>query len=174
MASACTAGQPSRLTEMHSACVTRASAMRESTPEMSSASSGKSRWQCESTYMPGTHANERRTRVERGALHRVCRPRRGERLAQHLLDRGARGSAGLVLRELDTDALGAVPLHAFGRDPDDLALHGDAVRVVHEREQHEHVLADLVLARGGNEDPAALEEWHVSGVERGLFADVER
>ena len=52
---------------------------------------------------------------------------RRERLAEDLLDRRARGGAGLVLRELHADALRAVALHAFGRDPDDLALHGDAV-----------------------------------------------
>ena len=81
---------------------------------------------------------------------------RSEHLAQELLDRRPRRGAGLVLRELDADALRAVALHAFGRDPDDLALHGDPVRVVHQRQQHEHFLAEPVFARRRDEDAAAL------------------
>ena len=99
---------------------------------------------------------------------------RRQRLAQDLLDGRPRGGAGLVLRELDADALRAVALHAFGRDPDDLALHGDPVGIVHQRQQHEHFLAERVLPRRRDEDAAALEERHVRGVQRRPLADVER
>ena len=46
--------------------------------------------------------------------------------------------------------------------------------IVHQRQQHEHFLAERVLARRGNEDAAALQERHVRGVQRRLLADVER
>ena len=42
-------GKSRMFTQMHSACVTPAVSIRANTPSMSEASSGKFRWQCEST-----------------------------------------------------------------------------------------------------------------------------
>src|SRR6476661_3601312 len=102
------------------------------------------------------------------------RPRRAEMLAEDSLDRRLRGSAGLVERELDADALRAVALPAVGCDPYDLPLHGDPVGVVHQRQQHEHLFAERIGARRGYEDAATFEKRHVGRVERSFFADVKR
>src|SRR5579862_1454879 len=109
---------------MHSAWVTRASRIASSTRGKSSRSSGESRWQWEST----------------NKLHRMRGPRRREMLAEEPLDRRLRRGARFVERELHADALRAIPLAAVGCDPDDLALHGDSIRIVHQRQQHEHFL----------------------------------
>src|SRR4029453_2698772 len=82
--------------------------------------------------------------------------------------------AGVVLRELDTDPLRAIALDAFRRDPYDLALDRDPVRIVHQGQQHEDFLADLVLTRGGNENATALEKGHIRSVQGGFLANVER
>ena len=128
MASACTAGQSGRFTEMHSACVTRAAAIASSSAGSSAASSGKSRWQCESTYIgwlamaaPGARTGMRADIAARLAAA-ATRGRstscasgadRRQRLAEDLLDRRARRGAGVVLRELDADALRPVALDAL-------------------------------------------------------------
>ena len=76
--------------------------------------------------------------------------------------------------ELNADALRAVALNALGRHPHHFALNSNSLRIVHQRQQHEYFLAELVDATGGNEDATALEERHVRGVQRSLFPNVER
>ena len=149
---------------MHSAWVTSCSRIAARSCGNSAASSGKSRWQCESTNISDEHCN-----------YIVCVGRVEARVSPRtLLDRGPGGRASVVLRELHADALRAVALHAFGRDPDHLALDREPVGIVHQRQQHEYFLAERVLPRGRNEDAAALEERHVGRVQRRLLADVER
>src|SRR4029453_15886611 len=106
---------------MHSAWVTSCSRMAARSCGSSAASSGKSRWQCESTNMPYEHFGRALL------LHRVRGPRGGQRFAQDPFDRGAGGGARVVLRELHADALRAIALNTFGRDPHHLALDGEAV-----------------------------------------------
>src|SRR5262249_9710368 len=95
-------------------------------------------------------------------------------LAEGLLDLRPRRGAGFVVGELHADARCAVALDAVGRDPYDLALYGDALRIIEQRQKHEDFLAKQVLAIGRDEYPASLEKRHVRGVKRRLLADVER
>src|SRR6202521_4417684 len=118
--------------------------------------------------------NQERVVPRRSTLHGVSRAVRCQRFREDLFDGVPSRSAGFVLRELDADALGAVALNALGRHPHHFALNRDRLRIVPQRQQHEYFLAELVVAAGGNEDAAALEERHVRGVQRGLFPNVER
>ena len=71
----------------------------------------------------------------------------------------------VVLGELHADALGAVVLCTGG------VIHTTCGyrqlgRVVHQCQQHEDFVAELVRARGGDEQAAAVDEAHVGGVQR--------
>ena len=52
--------------------------------------------------------------------------------------------------------LRARALNARRRNPDHLALHRDAVRIVHQCQQHEYFVGKLVGTRGRNENASAL------------------
>ncbi len=79
----------------------------------------------------------------------------------------------VLFAELHTDTGGAVALRADRRDPDDLAGDRDLFRVIHQREQHEHLLADAIFLLGGHEQAAALEKRHVGRVQGTLVLDGE-
>ncbi len=122
-------------------------------------------WQCESTNTETGYEVTARVGAADfdAASYIVCVGGSSQCLAEHPFD-APRRRAGLVRGELHADALRSVALHAFGRDPDHLALHGDALRIIHQRQQHEDFLAELVGSIGRNEDAAALEKRHVRGV----------
>src|SRR4051794_22174964 len=107
-------------------------------------------------------------------LHRMRRSRGRERLAENSFDRRTGRGAALVLREMYAYSLGAVALHALGCDPDHLALHRDAIGLVHEGQQHENFLAELILSRRRYKDTSSAQERHVRGVQGGALANVER
>src|SRR3984893_19581240 len=85
-------------------------------------------------------------------LHGVRRAIRCQRFREDLFDGSPSRGAGIVRRELNADALRAVALNALGRHPHNLALNRDSLRIVHQTQQHEYFLAELVDATGGNED----------------------
>src|SRR5205085_138362 len=78
-----------------------------------SASSGKLRWQCESTYM-GARGNRRAPRGRGAGSDRLGGLGRRQRGAERFLDLRAQRAALVVGREAHADALGAVAAGAAG------------------------------------------------------------
>src|ERR1700730_16384772 len=115
-----------------------------------------------------------RVALRSSTLHGVRRAIRCQRFREDLFDGSPSRGTRFVARELDADALRTVALDALWRHPYHLALNCDSLRVIHQRQQHEYFLAELVAAIGWNENTAALQERHVRGVQRGLFPNVER
>src|SRR6187200_3116787 len=136
---------------MQSARSTAAAAIAARISGSFSASSGKLRWQCESTYMAG-RGNRRAPRERKPRCSdRLRGLGRRQRRAERLLDPAAQGAALLVGREAHADALRATTGGISRRDPADLARDRIALRIVGQREQEVDVLAELVVAGGGNE-----------------------
>src|SRR5664279_5224271 len=108
MASARTRSNSSSVVQMQSARSTAASAIAARISGSRSASSGKLRWQCESTYIerfcPGGPLATIASRGERS--DRLRRLGGRERRAQRFLDAKAQSSALVVAREAHADALG--------------------------------------------------------------------
>ena len=77
----------------------------------------------------------------------------------------------LVGREPYSHALGPVGGGAGRGDPGHLAGHRIALRVFRQGQQHVHIVSQLVLARGGNEDAAIGEQRDVGGMQGRLFLD---
>ena len=59
-------------------------------------------------------------------------------------------------------------------DPDDSAGDWQLGRIIHQRQQHEDLIADGVTACRRNEDATAAEVRHERGVKRGFGIDIER
>src|SRR5689334_2474460 len=111
------------------------------------ASSGKLRWQCESTYI------ERRADRRRCGSDRLRRLGRLQHRAERVFDLLLQRARLLVGRKLDADALCAAARGVRRRDPADLAGDRVALRIFGQRKQQVDVLAELVLAGGRDEQP---------------------
>src|SRR6516162_9268 len=108
-------------------------------------------------------------------LHRVGRFVSRERARQVGLDLLLRLPA-ILLGELHADAGGAlalIALGALGRHPDDAPGDGQLLVLAHEIEQHEHFIAEAVIAVGGDEKTAVLHERHVREIQGTLVLDRE-
>ena len=89
-----------------------------------------------------------------------------------ILDLGIGG--GVFFTELHTDTGGAITLGSFGSYPDDLSGYGDLVGFVHEIEQHEYFITDLVGLVGGHEQSTMLEVRHIGRIQDRLVLDGQR
>src|SRR5205807_1025757 len=89
----------------------------------------------------------------------------------YVLTGGVSGSEGLQL--VRGGALALIALRALGRHPDDPPGHGELLVLAHEVQQHEHLIAQTVIAVGGNEQPAVLHERHVGKIQGALVLDGE-
>jgi len=68
----------------------------------------------------------------------------------------------------------AVRLPCARRHPDHVSGDRNFFLAVHQRQQHEHFLAEFVRAAAGNENSAAFHERHVGGIQRVLILDRQR
>ena len=82
--------------------------------------------------------------------------------------------AAVLIAELHTDAGGAFALRAFRRHPNDAAGDRQFLFLTHQVQQHEHFIAQAVVAVGGNEQAAILDEGHVREIQRALILDGKR
>jgi hypothetical protein len=82
--------------------------------------------------------------------------------------------AAILIAELHADSRGAFPLRAFRGHPDDAAGHRQFLFLTHQIEQHEHFIAQAIIAVGGDEQSAVFDERHISEVERALVLDRQR
>ncbi len=71
------------------------------------------------------------------------------------------------------DAGGTIALGALGGDPHDLAGDGQLLLVLHQGEEHEHLVAELVGLRRRDEEAAVVDERHVRGVQGALVLDCQ-
>ena len=67
---------------------------------------------------------------------------------------------------MHANALCTAILGAGRRDPDDGAGNRQFGRVIHQRQEHEHFIAESIAAGGGDEDAAIFHVRHESGVKR--------
>ncbi len=67
-----------------------------------------------------------------------------------------------------------LPCAPFGRQPDHSTGDGQLLVFAHEVQQHEHFVAEAVIAVGRDEQPAILHERHVGEIQRALVLDGER
>src|SRR5690242_4849136 len=146
------------LTPTQSACVTPAALICDRTPVRSPARSGKSRWQWESTST---------------ALQRMGRAIELQLTAKQSFDASARQCPALVILELHPDALHAVAVAAGRSHPHHAPGDRKLVRIIHQADEHENLVADLVAARGRDENAAAFDERHIRRIEDRLFLDVQ-
>src|SRR5262245_21959514 len=76
--------------------------------------------------------------------------------------------AAILLAELHANARRALALCTLRRHPDHAPGHRQLLVFAHEVEQHEHLVAEAVVAVGWNEQTAVADERHVSEVQRAL------
>ncbi|MNL69507.1 hypothetical protein D3C87_1943760 [compost metagenome] len=69
------------------------------------------------------------------------------------------------------DPRGPVALGAFRGDPGDRAGDRDFFRLVHQVQQHENLIAQLVAFVGRDKQAAVLDERHVRRIQHGLVLD---
>ena len=157
---------------MHSARSTLGRApSRRGSRRCGACSSGKLRWQWESTNM--AHAASPRGARRRAPAQIVCVGLADEiEVPSDLLDlQLAAARVFSSVGKAHADALGAAARGIGRRDPADLAGHRIALRIVGQRQQQVDVLAELVVARGRHEQAAVGEQRHVGGVQRALLAE---
>ena len=106
-------------------------------------------------------------------LHRVRRLVSAERARQIVLNLLLR-IAAVLIAELDADAGRPFALRALRRHPYDTAGHGQLFFLTHEIEQHEHFIAQAVVAVRRYEQAAVFHERHVGEIQRALILDGER
>lgn len=95
---------------------------------------------------------------------RVGGPRRLYDAAQQAFDLAARFLAAFVIVEMHTDALRPTVLCTGRGDPDDGPGDRQFCRIVHQRQQHEHLVTDAVTAGGRDKYAASPKMRHESGV----------
>ncbi len=100
----------------------------------------------------------------RPELHRVRGLIARERAGQVILDLVAR-LAPVLVGELHADAGGALALCTLGSDPDHAPGDRQFLVLPHEIQQHEHLIAEAVVAAGRNEQAAVLDERHVGQIQ---------
>jgi len=79
--------------------------------------------------------------------------------------------ATILFAELHADTGGALALCALGRHPDDASRHRQLLILTHQIQQHEHFIAEPIIAVGRNEQSAVGHEGHVGQVQRALVLD---
>ncbi|MNI50122.1 hypothetical protein D3C73_1047670 [compost metagenome] len=84
-------------------------------------------------------------------------------------DSTARGVVAIV--ELNANASGTIALGTFGRDPGNFASHRNFLRFVHQVQQHEYLVTQLVALVGRDKQTAIPDERHVGRVKHGLVLD---
>src|ERR1700730_5470615 len=94
----------------------------------------------------------------------------GNGTGQIVLDLVA-GLATVLFGELHADAGRALALRTLGGDPDHAAGDRQLLILTHEVQQHEHLVAESVIAAGRDEQPTVLYERHIGQVERALVLD---
>ena len=93
----------------------------------------------------------------------MCRAIRLQPTAQKGFDLVAH-RAVVLRRKLHADTGNAIALRALGRDPHDLAGHGNFFSIFHQRQQHEHFIAEVVGFIGGNEPVNAKQKYPLSAL----------
>ena len=78
----------------------------------------------------------------------------------------------IAVAELGADAGRAPVLRAWRGDPYHAAGHGNGLWLIHEPQQPEHFVVELVFVHRGHE-PAIGDEWHVSRVQGVAVSDGE-
>ena len=73
----------------------------------------------------------------------------------------------------DSDALRAVSSGPCGRDPCHFTSHRVALGVLGELQQDIDIIAQLVLARGGNKNATVLKQGNVGHIKCRFFLDVQ-
>jgi hypothetical protein len=84
------------------------------------------------------------------------------------------GVAAILITELNADAGGSFTLRAFRRHPDDAPRDRQLFFLAHEIQEHEHFIAQAIIAVGGNEQSTILDEGHVGEIQRALVLDGKR
>jgi hypothetical protein len=91
--------------------------------------------------------------------------------AQNLFDLELQQTGFFLFGKLDANALGAVASGACRRNPGHPAGDRIALRIVGQRQQHLHIVAQLVVAHGRDEHAAIGEDRDIGGIQRALFLD---
>ena len=82
--------------------------------------------------------------------------------------------AAILVAELNANAGGSFALRALGSHPDHAPGYRQLFFFAHEIEQHEHFIAQPIIAVGGNEQSAILDEGHVGEIQRAFILDGKR
>ena len=96
-----------------------------------------------------------------------------ERTGQIVLD-FLLGVAAILIAELNADAGGSFALRPLGSHPDHAPGNRQLFFFAHEIEQHEHFIAQPIIAVGGNEQSTVFDEGHVGEIKRALVLDGKR
>ncbi len=84
------------------------------------------------------------------------------------------GIAAVLIAELHADAGGPLALGPLGSHPDHPAGDRQFLLFAHQIQQHEHFVAQSIIAVRRNEQAAVLHERHIGKVQRALILDRER
>jgi hypothetical protein len=82
--------------------------------------------------------------------------------------------AAVLIAELHADAGGALALRSLGRHPDHPPGDRQLLFLAHQIQQHEHFVAQSIIAVRRNEQAAVLHERHVGEIQRALILDGKR
>ena len=99
----------------------------------------------------------------------VSAERAGEIVLDFLL-----GVAAILFAELDADSRGPFTLRSLRRHPDYASGHRQLLLLTHEIEQHEHFVAQTIIAVRRNKQAAVFHEGHVGEIQRALILDGKR
>src|SRR4051812_18900764 len=97
------------------------------------------------------------------ALHRVGGFIAGERASQIVLDL-LLGLPAILLTELHPDTGGALALRALRCHPDHATGDGELLVLAHEVQEHEHLVAEAIVAVRRDEESTILHEWHIGEI----------
>ena len=97
---------------------------------------------------------------------------RGERARQVILYLRVRG--GILFAELHPYTSGAIPLGSTRCDPNYLARDRYLFGLVHQSEEHEDLITDVVGFVGRHKQAAVLQERHIGRIQDGLVLNGQR
>ena len=80
----------------------------------------------------------------------------------------------VVIIELHADASGTVTLGAFRRNPNHFTCHGDFLCLVHQVQQHENLILQLIFLLCGYKETTVAYERHISSIKHGFVFDRQR
>jgi hypothetical protein len=84
------------------------------------------------------------------------------------------GVAAILIAELHADAGGPLALRALWRHPNHASGDRQLFFLAHEVQQHEHFIAQPIIAVRGDEQSTILDERHVGEIQRALVLDGKR